>query len=202
MSQAHGTCFPFTAHSERKTNLIIYFNLRWKLVVVQLSCAESWSEWLVYGCLGLGLSQPVIPNYFGERMWQWLQAPPCSHVTNAAISELGDLHRQVVPQRFFPVDWGQDETDVGWERARRYFRLPPILRNRATIMTFWTSAAYTSMPQKPNSWSSIAHQSTSISIHSQLATPLCHPGPVQSAWDWRSITASRFPVTLIYQLAR
>ena len=27
-------------------------------------------------------------------------------------------------------------------------------------MTFWTSAAYTSMPQKPNSWSSIAHQHT------------------------------------------
>ena len=26
-----------------------------------------------------------------------------SHVTNAASSELGDLHRQAVPQRFFPV---------------------------------------------------------------------------------------------------
>ena len=27
-----------------------------------------------------------------------------SHVTNAASSELGDLHRQAVPQRFFLVD--------------------------------------------------------------------------------------------------
>ena len=26
-----------------------------------------------------------------------------SHVTNPAISELGDLHRQAVPQRFFPA---------------------------------------------------------------------------------------------------
>ena len=26
-----------------------------------------------------------------------------SHVTNAAISEFGDLHRQAMPQRFFPV---------------------------------------------------------------------------------------------------
>ena len=56
-----------------------------------------------------------------------------SHVTNAASSELGDLHRQAVPQRFFPVDWGQDETDVGRVRARWYFRLPAILMNRATI---------------------------------------------------------------------
>ena len=35
-------------------------------------------------------------------------------------------------------------------------------------------------------------------IHSQFATPLCHLAPVPSTWDRRSITASRFPVTLIY----
>ena len=40
-----------------------------------------------------------------------------SHVTNAASSELRDLHRQAVPQRFFPVT--EDKMKLTWGEHER-----------------------------------------------------------------------------------
>ena len=114
--QAHGTCFPFTAHSQMKTNL------RWKLVAVQRSCAESWSEcrWLfllpycTFKHFISSKGDKARASRFGDEMlgwvsrkfgdvWHCLSSPSQiileswfdndykrhhgSHVTNAAISE-------------------------------------------------------------------------------------------------------------------
>ena len=40
-----------------------------------------------------------------------------SHVTNATGSELGDLHGQAVPQRFFPA--AEDKMKLTWTKCER-----------------------------------------------------------------------------------
>ena len=82
------------------------------------SVMKCWAEYLdekcadVWHCLN-PLSQTILESGCDSDY----KRHHGSHVTNAASSELGGLHRQAVPQRFFPVT--EDKMKLTWAEYER-----------------------------------------------------------------------------------